>query len=139
MQRFVCAAALALLIGGCDTFDDDVIDYDGIIEVSLVTLDIPRATVRLVAVEDTGCNRPIETDMSRDGLTRRITVEGIRVPKGAECEAIIPARSDVEIEIGPDLLVNIDLEIRHAGETDEYRLSGSGLRAIRTTTTRLAD
>ncbi|MEM1055902.1 MAG: hypothetical protein AAGI52_10275 [Bacteroidota bacterium] len=130
-----------LALAACDALGSDVADYDGIVEISLVSVNQTTAAVQLVAVDDTGCNRPLLTDLDREGLTRTITVEGIRVPQGGECEALIPARAEVVFETGPDLLLNVTLQVRHAGETDEYLLSGGSdprLTVVRSTATRLA-
>ena len=136
-----------LTVAGCDAASDTLTPYDGIVEVSLVVTEPPTGPVedlalRLVAVEDTGCGNPLVTELERGSATRSVTVEGIRVPDGPQCLALIPASAVVALELGPELPGGYLVEVRHAGAADRYSLDLSGpapiLTAVRTSTTRLA-
>lgn len=129
------ALGLALLsFAGCDSAVED--RYDGIIEVSITDESGPLA-LRLVAVEDTGCNRRLVLDARSEADRLGIEVRGLG-PHTA-CDGVIPASETVSLEgvTAEGVLV----EIEHAGATDQYRLDRSGptatLDAVRTSTTRL--
>lgn len=139
------ALLLALLtVAGCDAAAD-LDPYDGIIEVALAdgaTTD--DASLRLVAVDDASCADPLVVRYSREPASKRVTVEGIDRPQGGSCLAIIPPSAVVSLELGPDLIGGYTVEIVHAGAVDQYHLdlsepSGPVLRAVRTSTTRLAE
>ncbi|WP_420454883.1 hypothetical protein [Rubrivirga sp.] len=133
---------LLVVVAGCDTAD--VQEYMGVIEVSLAPeTSVADLALRLVAVEDMGCERPLTTSFESEAATRRVVVEGLGVDdRTAVCTAIIPAAATVPLRLGPELPGVYVVEVEHAGETDLYRLDLAGtepvLAAVRASTTRLA-
>lgn len=136
--------ALALVAAGCDSAGDPEV-YDGVIEVSLTSVPDAGSGLRLVAVDDAGCDRPlrVETEIvtEADPERVRIRVLGIVPPVGGECEALIPASAVVPSPFTRQ--GEFPVEITHAGATDAYGYviggtAGDVLRAVRTSTTRLA-
>lgn len=128
------AAALLLLAAGCDSLVED--GYDGVIEVSITDAS-GALSLRLVAIEDTGCDRQLVLDADPEADRLEVEVRGL----GPEnpCDAVIPASATVSLE--GVTAATFPVEIEHAGSTDRYRLDRSGasatLEAVETSTTRL--
>ena len=144
-MRFVFCLFGALAVTACDSLAD-VEPYAGVVEVSLAEPgDVADLSLRLVAVEDAGCARPLVTSFERGAATRRVAVEGIGAVDGVvACDGIIPASAVVPLRLGPELPGGFLVEVRHAGATDRYQLdlvSGPQpvLTAVRTSVTRLAE
>ena len=130
--------AFALVAAGCDSAGDDPETYAGTIEVSLARADDRRA-VRLVAVDDTGCNNPLIVETISTPTFLGVRVIGIARPTGATCLAIIPASATVALPF--EDTGNFPVEIMHAGSTDAYLYSLGFIESflpVRTRTTRLA-
>ena len=130
--------ALVLAAAGCDSTADDSETYTGTIEVALARADDRRA-VRLVAVDDTGCNTPLIVETISTPTFLGVRVVGIARPTGATCLAIIPASATVALPF--EDTGNFPVEIMHAGSTDAYLYSLGFIESflpVRTRTTRLA-
>ena len=139
MRCLLLVLALAAL-SACDSSGRDPEPYAGVIEVSLARGADGRAALRLVAVEDTGCNFPltVETDAAPERLGVRVV--GIAVPDGPVCLAVIPASALVPLPFTAQ--GEFPITVAHAGSNDAYTYSigfaGERLVAVRTSTTRLA-
>ncbi|PAP77864.1 hypothetical protein [Rubrivirga marina] len=131
--------ALALHVVGCDAVGDQPEAYRGVVEVSVVALDASAYGLRLVAVEDRGCDRRLVVSTRFDAERQRIEVEGI----GPEtpCDGLLPASAVVPlVRAGGGAFV----EVRHRDSADLYVLlddvaGGPSLQTIRATTTRPAE
>ena len=132
--------AFALVAAGCDSADDDPEPYAGIIEVSLASDADGRTALLLVAVDDTGCNNPLVVETTGTPTRLAVRVVGIVRPTGATCLALIPAHATVALPF--EAQGDFPVEVDHAGAVDAYAYSlgfaGEALRAVRTSTTRLA-
>lgn len=137
MHRLAVSLLLVSLLVGCDSQVEE--GYDGIVEVALVGSE-DALGLRLVAIGDGGCGRPLIASLEKGAAVRRIVVRGL----GADnpCDAIVPASATVALDLGPELPGGYLVEIRHAGALDRYQLDlttpAPTLHAVRTSATRLA-
>ena len=137
-------AALVLLLGlaGCDSAGDGPQPYTGVIEVSLVAAIEGRTDLRVVAVDDAGCQHPLVVKAEARPASLHVRVRGIGPGpvRGVECQAVAPAQALVSIPF--ESLGEFSVEVAHAGSEDAYAyatgIAGPVLRAVRTSTTRLA-
>ena len=144
MRSLLLFAALGLSASGlaaCDSSGPDPVPYDGIIEVSLARDSQGRAVLRLVAVDDRGCDDPLRVETVAATPARLdVRVVGIVPPADGTCLAIVPASTVVPLPFTEQ--GGFPVTVAHRGSTDEYAYSigfaGERFDAVRTTTTRLA-
>ena len=132
---------LVLVAAGCDSTGDDAEPYAGISEVSFAQSVEGQNALRLVAVDDNGCDDPLVVETSDTATRLSVRVVGIVRPRGATCLAVIPASALIPLSFGAEGVLPV--EITHDGSTDAYSYSVRGfvghlLQAVRTSTTRLA-
>lgn len=136
----VLCALLAFTAAACDSAGDDPAPYAGIIEVSLARTADEGTGLRLVAVDDTGCQNPLAVETEATPSSLRVRVVGIVQPAGPSCHATIPASAVVPLPFTQQ--GEFPVEVVHRGATDLYAYSigfaGETLQAVRTSTTRLA-
>ncbi|HEX9951285.1 MAG TPA: hypothetical protein VGB53_05915 [Rubricoccaceae bacterium] len=129
-----------LALAACDSAGPDPEPYAGVVEVSLGRDTDGRAVLRLVAVDDSGCDFPLTVETTATPSRLDVRVVGIAVPDGPVCEAIIPASADVPLPFTGQGAFPVG--VVHRGSDDAYSYSigfaGERLDAVRTSTTRLA-
>lgn len=135
MRTALTLTLLALVLAGCDVFEDDIYSLDDVLVVGLEG-EYPVQAVAFVTEGTPGCEVPIayRTRMAFGVLT--VEVEGLEVQTGAVCRAITPSAFAVALPSG-----TTDLEVRHHGEVDRYEVTyrdgGLALVPFRTSVTRL--
>ena len=128
---------LALITAGCDSADD-LQPVDGVVLVSVVGIPNVGTGFQLRTESAYPCgSRLVVTEETRDDRLR-VAVDGVSGP-GA-CESADAPLSYTTPLTATGFVVSIN--VQHRGETDRYEhicgFAGCDLRAVRTSTTRLA-